>query len=158
MTAIEHNVVELGDERVDRRVTTSRFVFSPGQIIAGILGLVMAVIGAITMSRAGVDSTLNQPIVHVAGLDQSAMVGAIELGLGLLLVLGSLSVAARGLIVFVGVIMVIGGVVVGSAGPRILHDLGTVQHTGWMVMVGGIIAIAAGCLGYVVHTRRSISG
>ena len=128
----------------------------PGQVIAGTLGLVIAVIGAMTMSRAGIDSTLNQPFVHVAGLDQIAMVGAIDFGLGLLLILGSLSVAARGLIVFVGVIMVISGVVVGSAGPQILHDLGTVQHTGWVVMVGGIVAIIAGCLGYIVHTRRSV--
>src|SRR5580700_133613 len=106
MSYVEHHdVVETGDMRTDTRVATSRLVISPGQIIAGALGLVTAVIGVITVSRGGIDSSMNVPMVRVAGLDQSAMLGAIELGLGLLLILGALSVAARGLIVGIGVVM-----------------------------------------------------
>jgi hypothetical protein len=158
MSIVEHHdVVATGGARVERRVATSRFVFSPGQIFAGVLGLVMAVIGIITASRAGIDSSLNVPVVQVAGLHQSAMLGLIELGLGLLLVLGASSYAARDLVVGLGVIMVIGGVILGAAGSTILHDVGAVHATGWTIMVGGIIAIVAGCLGRLIRTRRTIT-
>jgi hypothetical protein len=158
MSIVEHHdVVGTGSTRVEQRVATSRFVFSPGQIIAAVLGLVMSVIGIMTAARAGIDGSLNVPIVHVAGLHQSAMLGLIELGLGLLLVLGASSYAARDLVVGIGVIMVIGGVVLGAGGSTILHDVGTVHDAGWTIMVGGIIAIVAGSLGRLVRTRRSIT-
>jgi hypothetical protein len=151
-----HDVVETGDARTETRVATSRLVVSPGQVLAGVLGLVIAVIGVITVSRAGIDSSMNDPIVRAAGFDQSALLGSIELGLGLLLILGALSYAARGLIVGVGVVMVLGGVFLGAAGSTILRDVGTVHGTGWAIMVGGIIAIVAGSLGRIIRTRRSV--
>ena len=131
-------------------------VFSPGQVIAGILGLVVAVIGAIAVSRGGIDGSLNVPIVRVAGFDQSALLGLTELGAGLLLILAALSYAARGVIVAVGVVMVVAGIIVGSAGTTLLHDIGTSQRTGWAIMIGGIIAIVASSLGSVIRTRRSV--
>jgi hypothetical protein len=99
---------------------------------------------------------LNKPVVDVAGTDQSAMLGIAEFALGLLLVLGALNYAARWLIAFVGVVMVIGGVVLGAASSTILEDVGTSQGTGWAIMVGGIIAIVAASLGVFVRTRRSV--
>ena len=156
MSVVEHHdVVVSGDTRVERRVATSRFVFSPGQILAGALGLVMAVIGVITVARAGIDGSLNVPVVQVAGLHQSAMIGLVELGLGLLLVLGASSYAARDLVVGIGVLMVIGGVVLGAAGFTILRDVGAVHDTGWTIMVAGIIAVVAGSLGRLIRTRST---
>jgi hypothetical protein len=157
MSVVEHHdVVETGEKRTETKVATTRLVLSPGQVLAGVLGLMIAVIGVMTVARGGIDSSLNQPIVRAAGFDQSAMLGSIELGLGLLLILGALSYAARGLIVAVGVVMVLGGVLLGAAGPTILRDIGTVHGTGWAIMVGGIIAIVAGSLGRIVRTRRSV--
>jgi hypothetical protein len=60
------------------------------------------------------------------------------------------------MIVTVGVAMVVGGVVLGAAGPTILRVIGTEQRTGWAIMVGGIIAIVAANLGRVIQTRRSV--
>ena len=151
-----HEVVETGDARTETTVATTRLAVSPGQVLAGVLGLVIAVIAIMTVARAGIDSSMNEPIVRAASFDQSAMLGSIELGLGLLLILGALSYAARGLIVAVGVIMVLGGVLLGASGPTILHDVGTVHGTGWAIMVCGIIAIVAGSLGRIVRTRHSI--
>ena len=157
MSIVEHReVVESDDLRSETRVASSRFVFSPGQILAGILGVVVAIIGIIAMSRGGLDGSLNVPVVNVAGTDQSAMLGIAEFAAGLLLVLGALSYAARGLIAFVGVVMVIGGVVLGAASSTILRDVGTSQGTGWAIMVGGIIAVVAASLGVIIRTRRSV--
>lgn len=157
MSVVEHHeVVESGDARTDTKVATSKLVVSPGQVLAGVLGVVIAVIGVITVARGGIDGSLNVPIVRAAGFDQSAMLGLIELGLGLLLILGALSYAARNLIVAVGVVMVLGGVLLGAGGPTILRDLGTVHGTGWTIMVAGIIAIVAGSLGRIIRTRHSV--
>jgi hypothetical protein len=157
VSIVEHReVVDNGDLRSETRATSSRFVFSPGQILAGILGVVVAIIGIIAMSRAGLDGSLNKPVVDVAGTDQSAMLGIAEFAAGLLLVLGALSYAARALIAFVGVVMVVGGVVLGAAGATILEDVGTSQGTGWAIMVGGIIAIVAASLGVIIRTRRRV--
>ena len=157
MSVVEHHdVVETGDARTETKVATSRLVVSPGQVIAGVLGLVIAVIGIMAVSRGGIDSSLNVPMVRTAGLDQSAMLGIAELGVGLLLAFGALNYAARGLIVGVGVVMVLGGVFLGAANATILRDVGTVHRTGWVIMVGGIIAIVAGSLGRMIRTRRSV--
>jgi hypothetical protein len=43
------------------------------------------------------------------------------------LILGALNYAARGLIIGIGVVMVLGGVFIGAAGNDILHNLGTVH-------------------------------
>ena len=154
---VEHReVVDSGDVRSETRATSSRFVFSPGQIIAGILGLVVAIIGIIAVSRGGIDDSLNVPVVSVAGTDQSAMLGLMEFGAGLLLVLGALSYALRWLVAFVGVVMIVGGVVLGAASAEILQDIGTSQGTGWAIMVGGIIAVVAASLGTIIRTRRSV--
>ena len=157
MSYVEHHdVVEADDIRSETRTATSRVVVSPGQVVAGALGLIVAIIGVITVSRAGIDSSMNDPIVRAAGFDQSALLGAIEVGLGLLLILGALSYAARGLIIGVGVIMVLGGVFIGAASSDLLRDAGTVHSTGWAIMVAGIIAIVAGSLGRIVRTQRSV--
>ena len=154
---VEHReVVDSGDVRSETRATSSRFVFSPGQIIAGILGLVVAIIGIIAVSRGGIDDSLNVPVVSVAGTDQSAMLGLMEFAAGLLLVLGALSYALRWLVAFVGVVMIVGGVVLGAASADILQDIGTSQGTGWAIMVGGIIAVVAASLCTIIRTRRSV--
>jgi hypothetical protein len=154
--AEHHDVIESGDNRTETSTATTRLVVSPGQVISGVLGLVIAVIGIMTVSRGGIDGSLNVPMVRVAGIDQSAMLGAIELGLGLLLILGALSYATRGLTIAVGVVMVLGGVLLGAAGTTILRDVGTVHRTGWVLMVGGIVAIVAGSLGRMIRTRRTV--
>lgn len=157
MSVVEHHdVVDTGDTRTDTRVSSSRLVVSPGQVIAGILGLVIAVIGIMAVARGGIDSSMNEPMVKTVGLDQSAMLGAAELGFGLLLIIGALNHAARGLIIGIGVVMVLGGVFIGAAGNDILHNLGTVHGTGWVIMVAGIIAIVAGSLGRMIRTRHSV--
>jgi hypothetical protein len=130
VSVVDHrDVVETGDTRAETKVATSSMVVSPGQMIAGVLGVVLAVIGIMAVSRGGIDSSMNVPMVRTAGLDQSAMLGTIELGLGLLLILGAMSYATRDLIVGIGGVMILGGVILGAANATILRDMGTVHQT-----------------------------
>jgi hypothetical protein len=68
----------------ERRVVTSRRV-DPAAILAVIGGIALGVVGAAAMTRAGLSSPLDEPVVQVAGADHTAILGMIELGAGLLL-------------------------------------------------------------------------
>ena len=70
MSVVEHHdVVENGDTRTDTKTASSRLVVSPGQVIAGVLGLVIAAIGiAVRIACSGLSVTLKQ--------DRSSFVGA----------------------------------------------------------------------------------
>lgn len=63
----------------------------PAAIIAGIIGVALLVLGGITAARAGLDGALDEPIVTVAGYTATALLGLIELGFGLFLVIAALS-------------------------------------------------------------------
>src|SRR5688500_13517205 len=103
MTISEHrDIVQTPDARTETKVSTARMVWSPGQVITAILGIVVAIIGIVAMSRGGIDGSLNTPVVRVVDLQHSALLGLFELGAGLVLILGALNFAARGLIVTVG--------------------------------------------------------
>ena len=128
-------------------VTRSRMsVLRIGQVLGALVGIVFVVIGALAVARSGIDSSLNEPVVQVLGYSQSAAIGLIELVLGLILLLGSLTVWDRGLAAFAGVLMFVGGLILGSSSQKLLHDLGTDQATGWLIMIGGIVAVVASLL------------
>ena len=124
-------------------VTRTHLALSPGQIIGGLVGLVTTVIGVIAVTRAGIDGSLNTPVVRVAGLNQSAAVGIAEIVLGLLLIAGAGSAWDRALMGFVGGVMFIAGIVIAAASLKLLGDLGTDHTTGWTMLVGGVIAMIA---------------
>src|ERR1700753_2378932 len=90
----EQEVVDTPVGRTTAVAHTRRF--SPGQMLSGGVGLLLAVVGIIAVTRTGVDSTLNTPVTSIVGLTHSAIIGFIELGAGLLLLVGSADAAFRG--------------------------------------------------------------
>lgn len=80
---------------------TSRF--TPSVLVAGIVAIALLVLGGITAARAGVDSTLDDPVVTVAGFTASALLGLIEIAFGLALLIAALTQARRA-ILFLGII------------------------------------------------------
>jgi hypothetical protein len=131
-----------------------RFTFSPGQILGGIVGLVLVLFGILAVTRTGIDSTLNVPVTDVFGLTQSALIGLIEVGAGLLLILGAASAEFRALTGVVGVLLFIGGLIVAAGTASLLRDLGTTQDTGWFALIMGAIAMLAAALPSFVRQER----
>ena len=82
----------------ERRTVTHRR-FDPSAALTVIAGVVLAVIGAVAMARAGLSGPLDEPVVDVLGVTHTAILGIIELAMGLLLVLAGLS-RDRGTILF----------------------------------------------------------
>ena len=84
-------------------VLTSRTAgFTPGAIVAGVVAIGLLLVGGITVARAGLDGSLDQPVVEVAGYTATALLGLIELVFGLLLLIAALS-RVDGAILFLGI-------------------------------------------------------
>jgi hypothetical protein len=86
----------------ERRVIVNRR-FDPAAVLTVIAGVALGVIGAVAVARAGLSGPLDEPIVDVAGASHTALLGLIEVGIGLVLVWAGLS-RDRGAIVFCAVL------------------------------------------------------
>lgn len=96
--------VVVNDPAIGREtVLTSRTTgFSPGALVAGVISIGILLLGGITVARAGLDGTLGQPVVEVAGYTATALLGLIEIVFGLLLLAAALA-RANGAILFLGI-------------------------------------------------------
>lgn len=106
----------IADERVDDRyderpagfdredtVDTRSTRWDLGSVLAVAAGAVLAVIGAVALARTGVNDTWYQPVEQVLGMDHTPLLGAIEVGVGVLLVLAGLA-GARMLAALIAVV------------------------------------------------------
>ena len=94
---------------------TTRRVSSYGSvalyaIVAGIVAIVLLILGGITVARAGLDGPLDDPVTNVAGFTATALLGLIELGFGVVLLIGALS-RAREFILFLGIIGAVAAII-----------------------------------------------
>ena len=90
--------------------TVRSMTVDPSAIIAGLVGVALLVLGGITAARAGFDGAFDEPVVTVAGYTATALLGVIELGFGLFLVLAAVS-RSQGAILFVGIIGMVASLV-----------------------------------------------
>lgn len=84
------------------RTFRSNFI-TPTAVVAGLVAVALLVVGGITAARAGIDGSLDKPVVEVAGFKATALLGLIELGLGLVLLAAALSRHARA-VLFIGIV------------------------------------------------------
>jgi hypothetical protein len=89
----------IGNETVLTSRTTS---FEPASIAASVAAIALLLLGGITAARAGVDGSLADPVVTVAGYTATAWLGLIEIGFGLVLLIAGLT-RARSAILFLGI-------------------------------------------------------
>lgn len=84
-------------------VRTSRTIgFTPAALVAGVAAIGLLLIGGITVARAGIDGSLDEPIVNVAGFTATALLGLIELVFGIVLLSAALT-RAQSTILFLGI-------------------------------------------------------
>jgi len=93
-------------------IVTSRTIeFSPASAVAALAAVMLLLLGGITLARAGIDSSLDEPIVSVAGFTATAILGLIEIGFGLIFLIAALA-RARTAILFVAIIGAVTALVV----------------------------------------------
>jgi len=129
---------------VDRRVSTARTTrSSPAAIVAGIAGGVLLVLGGIAVARAGLSGPLTEPTVDVVGFTQTALLGLIEAGVGLVLLLTALW-GTRSSSVFLGALIAIAGIVVVATPDSFADNLAAQSSYGWfLIIVGAAVALVA---------------
>jgi membrane-bound ClpP family serine protease len=131
--------------------------FSPGQVISGVLGFVLVVMGVVAVTRCGIDSSLNRPVTDILGLTHSSWVGIVEIVAGLLLIIGSADESFRGVAGAVGVLLFLGGIVVAAGTDKMLLQIGTERATGWFALFVGALAIVASMIPTFLRSERYVA-
>lgn len=137
-----------GEERGVReaRVVQTR-PWSPAQIVAIVIGIGFLILGAVSIADVGFDS--REEFLHrhgmVAGFHHTPLLGAIEMGFGLLMALvGARPGGARSLMTLLGLVALGLGIVV-LAEPSFLDDLhrylGVHDRNAWLYVLTGAVAI-----------------
>lgn len=136
---------ERQEEIVERRKRWDTFGF-----LTAAYGAALAAMGAVALVRTGVDESWYRPVTEVAGVRQSPLMGAIELGAGALLVLALL----LGLRMFAALVALAGGVAatVVALEPSLVNPELAIQR-GWAVALAAS-SLALGLLLIATRDRR----
>jgi hypothetical protein len=121
--------------------------WSPAQIVALALGILMTALGGVALAKGGLGGSGFGSHVIVLGFHHTGLMGLIELVLGVML-LGAAAVpgAGRGLMLFYGVAALAFGIVVAAEPPSFHRVLGTHTGNGWLFIVTGAISLAAAAI------------
>jgi hypothetical protein len=133
--------------------TTSQSRFAPDALVAGAVGLALLLFGLIAIIRCGVGGAISKPVIQLFGFNHTAVLGFIEVGIGLCL-LASAASAWRGGEFFFGAVLGIGGFVGAVQVDSFQSSLALETSMGWIAVIAGIIVVAATSLlpRYGMHT------
>jgi hypothetical protein len=142
----------VAEDEVARREVV-RAPWSPAQIVALIIGGLLTVMGGVVLARTGFDfGNLDTARTHVMGLEHTAVLGAIELVLGLILVgAGAVPGAPRGTMSFIGVILLLLGIIVAIEPNGTHRALGTTTGHGWFWAILGVILLVSAMASPVIY-------
>jgi hypothetical protein len=127
-----------------RRVQTTspERVWSPAAILSTIAGAALAVVGIVTLIRSGVNDSWYRPVVEVLDANHTPLLGAIEVGAGVLLLLLGLS-GNRFLVAAAG----IAGALVATAAAvepeELTRELAIERWWAWALAAAGVVLTLA---------------
>ncbi len=140
---------------VHRRATTSYVQrLAADSIIVGIVGVVLMVIGLIAVTRAGVEGPMAQPVVKVFAFTHTATLGAIEVALGVLLLICA-AMTSRGGAIFFGVILGVGAIVGAVQTVSFRRSLALQAGFAWLCVVAAVVVVLVSLVMPRTATRTS---
>jgi hypothetical protein len=147
-TTDDASIAESGYVAEGRTVEATMPPWSPLQLIGLIVGIGMGVLGVAAVARTGFDTShIYTPHDLVWKFPHSPLLGVIEIGFGLLMVLGSVVPGGwRSFLALLGAISLAFGIVVlVEAAPNRLNDWLAVTHrNGWLfTAIGAVVVLAA---------------
>ncbi len=119
--------------------------FAPDAVIAALVGLVLTVIGLIAITRAGIDDPIEQPVVEVLGFTHTTWLGAIEVAIGLGLLLSGAARSRGGAILF-GSILGVGAFVGAVQQDSFDESLALESSFAWLLVIAGAVVVLAALL------------
>ena len=136
MTDHEHHEVRQRHRTVDRRV------FSPAQVVAGIIGLILVIIGGVVLARVGLDS-LTGDTATVFGFEHTALMGLIDLIAGLFFLGAAASSAVRGTMIGLSMAAIGFGAIVAIEPDAFDSGLGGASELGVFYIIIGAVGLLA---------------
>lgn len=142
------------DRVVDRRA------WSPGQIVAGLAGFALIVLGGIALARLGLALPLTDESTEVAGIAATRLWAIIEIVLGIILLgIAASPYRVRGSLTTLGLLFAAFGLVVAVEPDPFVDPLGVNQQTGIFWIIAGLVLVAVGWLSPTVvssQQRRAV--
>jgi hypothetical protein len=130
--------------RRHRRVAVGRSNFTFGQAVAGILGLVLVIVGGVAIARVGFDSLIGDTTT-VIGIGHTLLLGLIDLVVGVLFLGAASSVyGVRGTLITLGGLALAFGAIVAIEPDPFVEYLGDGGPVGVAYAVVGLISLLAG--------------
>jgi hypothetical protein len=148
---LEHGSHEqvASDRVVDRRA------WSPGQIIAGLAGFALIVLGGIALARLGFPGSLTGEATEVAGVAATRLWAIIEIVLGVILLgIAASPYRVRGSLVTMGLLFAAFGVIVAVEPDPFVEPLGMDQQTGTYWLVAGLVLVVVGWISPTVMSSE----
>jgi hypothetical protein len=121
-----------------------------------VIGALFTLLGAVTLARTGLSGSFIEPHVTVIGLDHTALLGAIELAFGLLMVMaGAVPGAGRGTMTLLGGLALGFGIVILIEPTAFHRTLGVHAGNGWLYVLTGIVSLVAAMAAPVIFGSGS---
>lgn len=125
-----------------RRRTVDRRVISPAQIVAGIIGLILVVLGGVALARTGFDS-LTGETTAVLGIDHTALMGVIDVVAGLFFLGAAASSGGRSTLIGLSLGALAFGAIVAIEPGAFDSALGGGRDLGVLYIVIGAVGLVA---------------
>jgi hypothetical protein len=113
-----------------------------GSLAAIAAGAALAVVGAVALLRAGVDDTWYRPRVEVLDADHTALLGALEVGAGIVLLLAGL-IRVRVLVAILGLAMAISATAAAIDPAELHRELAIERWWAWTLVGAGVVLTLA---------------
>ncbi len=122
-------------------------------LLAAAAGAALVIMGLVVLARAGIDDTWREPVVSIAGMDHTPLLGAIDVGVGVVLLLSAVAGATARFAL--GVMLAIAGAVLWIEPDSLRDDLAAPWGFGALAVgVGVAIALLAFIEGNRTETVR----
>jgi hypothetical protein len=118
--------------------TSARPSVSLGPLLAIATGAALAVVGAVALVRTGIDGTWFRPRVEVLDADHTALLGAVEIGAGLLLLLAGLT-GKRAPVAIVGLAIALGATAMAIEPEELQRELAIERWWAWTLAAAGVV-------------------
>jgi hypothetical protein len=149
MTVPERSVkrtVAVPSRSLERASAWPSMSLSP--LLATAAGAALAVVGSVAVLRTGIDGTWFRPRVEVLDADHTALLGALEIGAGLLLLLVGL-MGSRVAVAILGLALALGATAMAIEPEELQRELAIESWWAWALAAAGVVLTLA-----ALHTPR----
>jgi len=123
-------------------------------VIVGIVGLAMTIVGLVAVTRAGLDGSMDEPVVKVLGFTHTSTLGLIEAGIGVCLLICAAATARAGA-VFFGLVLFVGAIVGAVQTDSFRRSLALQSGLAWLAVIAAAIVVLVSLLVPRMATRTT---